>query len=124
MARSIEEPNGCLPRNFLRSCLLLQLHEGPAHGYGLNEDLRAFGLHHHDPGGVYRTLRSMEQEGLVSSYWQTSHSGPARRTYSITEEGELWLEGWERAMRDSLAFLNSFLDRYAAAKHPSRIVVR
>jgi PadR family transcriptional regulator PadR len=40
----IEEPQGGLPRNFVRPCLLLLLKEGQAHGYDLLMRLNDFGL--------------------------------------------------------------------------------
>jgi PadR family transcriptional regulator, regulatory protein PadR len=77
----------CEPRNFIRPCLLLLLKERPAHGYDLVERLHAAFIDDLDPGGVYRTLRAFEREGLVRSTWSTSGSGPARRTYSLTTAG-------------------------------------
>jgi PadR family transcriptional regulator PadR len=77
----------CEPRNFMRPCLLLLLKERPAHGYDLVDRLHAAFIDDLDAGGVYRTLRSFEREGLVRSTWSTSGSGPARRTYSLTAAG-------------------------------------
>jgi poly-beta-hydroxybutyrate-responsive repressor len=52
------------------------------------------GLPAFDSGTVYRTLRQLERTGLVSSFWDTSESGPARRMYSLTKAGELFLSSW------------------------------
>src|SRR5919205_446393 len=67
-----------LPRNFLRPCVLLLLRESPAHGYDLLERLKAFGFPGSDPGGLYRMLRGLEDEGLVRSAWAPPAAGPAR----------------------------------------------
>ena len=40
----LEEPQGGLPKNFLRPCLLLLLSEGQAHGYDLLVRLADFGV--------------------------------------------------------------------------------
>ncbi len=64
--RSAEEPQGGLPRNYLRACLLLLIGEQPAHGYDLHEQISQVGLANVDPGGLYRALRVMEQDGLVA----------------------------------------------------------
>jgi PadR family transcriptional regulator PadR len=85
-----EVPVG-LPRNYLRPCLLLLLAEGTSHGYELLDQMSALGLERVDPGGLYRCLRAMDQEGLVRSAWEPSTSGPARRTYELTDEGREWL---------------------------------
>jgi poly-beta-hydroxybutyrate-responsive repressor len=108
-----EDPAGGHLRNFLRPALLLLLLESPAHGYDLLERLRDFGFAKSDPGGVYRTLRAMEHEGLVHSIWETSAAGPARRTYTITPEGEDQLEAWAHVVEESRRILDLFLDRYA-----------
>lgn len=110
-----DEVSGGQPRNFLRPCLLLLLLEGPAHGYDLLERLKDFGFGKSDPGGVYRTLRSLEHERLVHSTWETSTTGPARRTYTITPEGEDQLAAWATAVNDSRRTLEEFLDRFALA---------
>ena len=47
-----------------------------------------------DSGTVYRSLRQLEKTGLVSSFWDTSESGPARRMYSLTKAGDLFLSSW------------------------------
>ena len=65
-----------LPKDFLRPCLLLLLREGSAHGYELLESVCAFGFDHSDPGALYRTLRRLEEDGLVQSGWRDSDSGP------------------------------------------------
>jgi len=94
--------------------LLLLLSEGQTHGYDLLVRLDEFGFNV-DPGGLYRTLRAFEREGLVRSWWETSEAGPARRTYVLNPEGENWLRLWGGTLRESSRFLDRFLARYEAA---------
>jgi PadR family transcriptional regulator, regulatory protein PadR len=103
-----------LPRNYVRPCLLLLLAEGPAHGYDLLEQVGQLGLRA-DAGGLYRTLRAMEQEGLVESWWEQSQAGPARRTYVLTNEGVDWLHAWAGSLRETHRMLGVFLKRYTSA---------
>jgi poly-beta-hydroxybutyrate-responsive repressor len=117
---SAHGPSG-LPRNYLRPCLLLLLAEGPSHGYDLLEQIPALGHERADPGGMYRSLRAMEKEGLVRSWWEDSPTGPARRTYDLTEEGLEWLHAWAGSLRLVHGALGRFLTRYtAAADEPVR----
>ncbi|MFP5326888.1 MAG: PadR family transcriptional regulator [Acidimicrobiia bacterium] len=111
----LEEPQGGLPRNYLRACLLLLLKEAPAHGYELLEQITDLGLHGVDPGGLYRALRAMETEGLMVSWWENSETGPARRTYELTEDGVDWLHAWAGALRESHRYLSEYLSRYQVA---------
>lgn len=101
-----------LPRNYLRPCLLLLLAERPAHGYDLLEQMPQLGVERSDPGGLYRALRAMEQDGLVRSWWGRSQVGPARRTYALTEEGLDWLHAWAGSLREVTRLLGRYLARY------------
>ena len=104
-------PRG-LPRNFLRPCLLLLIAEQPSHGYDLLERLGQIGYQRAEPGGLYRTLRLMEQEGLIRSDWGSSVVGPRRRTYWLSDDGLDWLHAWAGSMRYTQGVLEGFLSRY------------
>jgi PadR family transcriptional regulator, regulatory protein PadR len=110
-----EEVRGGLPRAFIRSCLLLLIAERPSYGYDLLEGLAELGMSDVDPGGLYRTLRSMEKDGLVASRWDTSDVGPKRRVYSLTDEGMDWLHAWAGAHAETARILGSFVSRYEGA---------
>ena len=103
---------GGQPKNFARPCLLLLLAEAPAHGYELLDRLRPFGFEVNDPASVYKSLRQMEQEGLVTSEWELSTRGPARRVYSLTTDGRDLLEAWAFTLEQNREILGRFLDRY------------
>ncbi|MDP9073967.1 MAG: PadR family transcriptional regulator [Actinomycetota bacterium] len=95
--------------------MLLLIGEQPAHGYDLHEQISQVGLANVDPGGLYRALRVMEQDGLVRSWWEHSNAGPARRTYSLTADGIDWLHAWAGALRESHRYLSLYLQRYDRA---------
>lgn len=106
-----EVPVG-LPRNYLRPCLLLLLAEGTSHGYELLDQMSALGLDRVDPGGLYRCLRAMDEEGLVRSTWEPSTSGPARRTYELTTEGREWLHVVAGSLDEVARSLATYSRRY------------
>jgi poly-beta-hydroxybutyrate-responsive repressor len=106
-----EVPIG-LPRNYLRPCLLLLLAEGTSHGYELLDQVAALGLERVDPGGLYRCLRAMDEEGLVRSTWEPSASGPARRTYELTDEGRDWLHVVAGSLGEVARSLSTYRRRY------------
>lgn len=100
---------------FVQPCLLLLLHQGPAHGYNLMESLKELGFAEDpvDSGTVYRSLREMEEEGLVASEWDTEASaGPARRVYRLTAEGDRALAWWVAGLRETDRVLHRFLQAY------------
>ncbi len=83
-----------LTGDLLTSSLLSFLRQWNAYGYQLVQELSKAGLPGFDSTTVYRTLRQLERAGLVSSFWDTSESGPARRRYSLTKAGETFLDLW------------------------------
>jgi len=71
------------------------------HGYQLMAELNSRGFVQPDrleAGAVYTILRRMEQRGLVSSAWEENGSGPDRRVYKVTAEGEELLRQGIEAM--------------------------
>jgi len=98
--------------NFAQPRLLLELAKKPAHGYELIERLSQEGAAGPDPGNFYRTLRSLEEEGLVCSTWDTQNTGPARRVYELTDQGQEFLQAWAVTIRHTNQLLDRFLSEY------------
>ena len=94
--RTTSEPR--LHGEMLATSLLAFLKGCNAYGYQLSQQLREAGLPQSDSGTVYRALRQLEGSGFVSSFWDTSDQGPARRMYSLTAAGELFLRTWLDAL--------------------------
>ena len=106
--------DGGQPKNFARPCLLLLLAEAPAHGYELMERLRPFGFEVNDPATVYKTLRQMAAEGLLTSDWELSDRGPARRVYTTTADGRDLLQAWAQTLEENRQILTDYLERFRA----------
>lgn len=111
-----------MPRNYLRPCLLLLLAEGTSHGYELLEQMVALGMDRADPGRVYRSLRAMDEDGLVRSTWAPSASGPARRTYDLTDAGRDWLHVLSQSVAEVSGALGVYQRRYSKLlEHEARL---
>ena len=72
---------------FLDLCLLCLLHEADDYGYGLIQRLEALGFGELPGGTIYPALLRLERQGLVTTRWQVSTSGPRRKYYSPTASG-------------------------------------
>ena len=107
-----ESPLAQVPRTFLRPCVLLLLREQPSHGYELLDRLEVLGFTRADPGGLYRTLRSLERGKLVHSGWERSLEGPDRRIYELTRLGLEELHDAAKGAARSGAMIGLFLSRY------------
>jgi len=94
----------------LEPWLLLLLAESPAHGYQLLERLKTLPVAPPaDRGHLYRTLRRLEEQGLVTSEWHVPQAGPARHTYTLTADGLQALDAWATHIRAALTRLEGFL---------------
>jgi poly-beta-hydroxybutyrate-responsive repressor len=93
--------------------VLLLLREGPLHGYELLERLPPLvGQERVDMGNLYRFLRALEDEGIVTSKWRDDLPGPAKRTYALTDAGRRLLDDWVSALRATRARIDGFLSRF------------
>jgi len=96
------------------------LAEAPAHGYELMERLRPFGFEVNDPATVYKTLRQIAAEGLLTSDWELSDRGPARRVYTITADGRDLLHAWAQTLEENRQILTDYLERVWALEAPAK----
>jgi PadR family transcriptional regulator, regulatory protein PadR len=98
---------------FTEPAVLLVLRDSPGHGYELLEQLQALMPNERiDMGNLYRILRSLEREGLVSSTWDENAPGPAKRIYVITQSGRRVLAQWVEAFKKIEQQIKAFADRY------------
>jgi PadR family transcriptional regulator PadR len=115
------DPSGWTVRarveRFTEPAILLVLRQGPKHGYELLERLPEVSSEdgHIDLGNLYRLLRALEVEGLVSSEWQ-AESGPARRVYRLTASGAHLLDGWASSLVEVRSTVDRFLTLYGSGR--------
>lgn len=107
----------------LRPALLGLLAREPVHGYVLLQKLGQLSMFADtapDTGGVYRALKSMEDEGLVTSSWDTGGSGPAKRCYELTPDGHACLGRWQVTLEDYRDQIDEIARMTAAASASRR----
>jgi len=97
----------------LEPTLLLLLHDSPAHGYTLLEELDYFGLGELHASVVYRALRDMEDRGWLTSTWEEEETqGPPRRVYYLTARGDETLAHWTSDLEETQALIDRLLASY------------
>jgi PadR family transcriptional regulator, regulatory protein PadR len=101
-------------KNFVLPFILLLLSRMSLHGYELSQKLQTFGFKTIDQGNLYRMLRQLEKEELVSSEWDTNGSGPAKRRYSITKAGITYLKGYANQLESYQSMLDQFFKMYSS----------
>ncbi len=99
---------------FLEVCLLLLLYDEAGYGYGLVEQLAFFGFTKGElnVSTLYRTLRKMEKEEWVTSFWEEGGRGPKRRVYKITGHGKQELAQWITILKAKRARIGKLIGRY------------
>ena len=60
-------------------------------------------------GAIYPVLRSLESQGLLSSEREMSDSGPPRKYYQATENGQEALQAWTEIWKETKTFVDKVL---------------
>jgi len=109
---------GMSPNFWVRAWFLLSLSRGKSYGYELigsiprvipEESLQSSSV----MGNYYRILRTLEQDNLITSEWDTTGAGPARRIYSITPQGVEELELVINYIKQTKEFVDKFINYIA-----------
>jgi PadR family transcriptional regulator PadR len=95
-------------RGTLEYCVLALLRGGERYGFDLVRELSQVDGMVTSEGTIYPLLSRLRRDGLVTTTWRESSSGPPRRYYRLTPAGERALESfgteWER-FRDAVDHL-------------------
>jgi poly-beta-hydroxybutyrate-responsive repressor len=112
--RPAARPGAGKPERYVQPSLLLGLKMKPSYGYELIQGIQKFGFVQGQapPGMIYRHLRGLEEDGLVRSEWLTAGSGPAKRMYYLTADGEEALLLWIEYMKQQARNLSAFIERH------------
>jgi PadR family transcriptional regulator len=107
-------PGSKKAERYIQSSILMALKIRSSYGYELIKRISQFGFVEGQapPGMIYRHLRDLEENGLVSSEWQTEGAGPAKRVYHLTPEGSEVLDLWIIYMKSQVEKLLNFIEIY------------
>ncbi len=100
----MSEPERLVPLRPVILEILLLLHEGPVHGYGIMKQLgeKPAGRWVLGPGTLYRTLAEMRTLGLIETD-ENADEHPRRRYYRLTSFGGRVLGAEVRRMESLVA---------------------
>ena len=104
-----------VPSGEVSVLVLAILADAPSHGYAIAREIERrsgaeLGV---QEGALYPALRTLEQGGLIVGKWDTPESGPARKVYELTREGEAELEKRAKSWRDYARGFNAVLGKEA-----------
>ena len=117
MSRTNHHPGQGKRERYIQPSILLALKSRSSYGYELIQEIHQFGFVQGQapPGMIYRHLRQLEEDGLVTSTWETEGRGPAKRMYAITPDGIEALALWVDYMEGQMRRLADFVSRYRNA---------
>lgn len=105
------EERGFSTGDYLTAVLLSILKERPMHGYEVYEKLNQLEYYpfKHDQAVVYTVLRKLKEFGLLSYIVEEGHGG-LRKVYTVTSEGEKFLQELKELIRNLKESFQSFLN--------------
>lgn len=111
VSKPVSKPAARPHKEILTGWVLLLLDGEASYGYELQRELTERQVAP-DPSALYRTLRKLEQDGLVESRWMRAVSGPRRRFYRLTRRGRRQLDGIASVIVATREVHDSFLRTY------------
>jgi DNA-binding PadR family transcriptional regulator len=99
----------------LKPCILAHLISGQSvYGYELHHWLLGIGVEC-DLGTVYRSLNTMEAEGLLHSTWERTAGGRSRRRYELSDAGLDMVDAYVAPVEQLCAVAEEFLSKRKGA---------
>jgi DNA-binding PadR family transcriptional regulator len=109
------ERPAALAVGLLRPCILAHLIGGESvYGYELHHWLLGIGVEC-DLGTVYRSLNTMEADGLLHSTWERTSGGRSRRRYELNDAGLDMIDAYVAPVEQLRAVAQEFLAMRRAA---------
>ncbi len=98
-----------LRRGVLEYCVLALVCREEMYGFDIVRALSAAGSLLTSEGTIYPLLARLRRDGLVTTTWRESESGPPRRYYRITDEGRRALDAFTGDWRRFADAVNALL---------------
>jgi PadR family transcriptional regulator, regulatory protein PadR len=108
---SVTDTTETLRRALVPVASLALLSAAPRHGYALIAQLREIGIPGANGGTIYPLLRTLEEDALVTSSWEATGPGPARKIFRLTAAGADRLHHDRRTVLDLLAQVDRLVPR-------------
>ena len=98
-------------KGLLEGCILKILSTQNTYGYNIILFLTEAGFSTIKESTIYPLLVRLEKKGYISSYYEPSSIGPARKYYRITQIGLQYLNDFIIAWTETECFVNYILEK-------------
>lgn len=100
-----------LMKGTLEGCILQILSETVTYGYQIVTTLMEYGFEDIKEGTIYPLLVRLEKKGMISSELKPSPLGPKRKYYSLTDQGENYLQEFIKSWTEIQVSVNHILKK-------------
>lgn len=94
-------------RGTLEGCILKIIRHRTTYGYEILEYLKSIGFRELSEGTIYPLLLRLEKQGVICATLRPSPLGPRRKYYSLTPDGERYLQSFEESWNQLVAAMNT-----------------
>jgi PadR family transcriptional regulator PadR len=98
-----------LRRGVLEYCVMALVRDEESYGFDIVRALSAAGNLLTSEGTIYPLLGRLRRDGLVTTTWRESASGPPRRYYRLTADGRRALDAFAGDWRRFTAAVDALL---------------
>ena len=98
--------------NFFEPGILYLLLKKPSYGYEIQKSLKANSICEVNTGNLYRCLARMLKQRYITRKAVRSDIGPNRYSYTITNEGRIYLAAWMEALKKQKKVISSLITNY------------
>lgn len=112
---NIENTQVQMRKGILEFCILHIIHRGEVYASDMLEELTSAKIMVVE-GTLYPLLTRLRKAGLVDYKWVESNSGPPRKYYTITEEGNSFLKGLDLTWNELVSSTKKIIANKKAIK--------
>lgn len=98
-------------KGLLEGCILKIISQKSTYGYDILTHLTEAGFSNIKENSIYLLLTRLEKKQYITSFYEPSSIGPARKYYKITEDGLQYLNEFITAWNETEYFVNYILGK-------------
>lgn len=114
LSMNIENTQSQMRKGILEFCILSIIRRGEAYPSDIVEETKAAGLNLLE-GTLYPLLTRLKNAGMLTYRWEESSSGPPRKYFSLTTEGETFYKELQATWQE----LANAVNKLSAQKEPT-----
>lgn len=97
-------------KGLLDGCILMIIRSEETYGYKITEALNLGGFEDLNEGTVYPILVRLEKKSLIKGISKKSPLGPKRKYFSLTDQGEIYLNEFMALWTETSATVNQIMN--------------